>query len=148
MPYDNHACLYDSSLSFVLTDEKPIRQEVLTQLACINSQWRNFGQGLGVSFNDLQGLAQRNDPDQTRLDYVIQKWFDMNGQGEGAPVTWNTILDIVKGPLVKNMTRAIRICEHLKAKSFVQNDTHSKNYIDCLHNNPMITICMLYWRSF
>ena len=41
----------------VLTGEKPKGYEVLTQLAFINSQWCNIGQGLGVSFNDLQGLA-------------------------------------------------------------------------------------------
>ena len=110
----------------VLTGEKPTRYEVLTQLAFINSQWRNIGQGLGVSFNDLEGLAQRNDSDQTRLEHVIQKWFDMNGQGEGAPVTWNTIFNVVKGPLVQNTTRAMRIYEYLKAKSSEQEDTPSK----------------------
>ena len=110
----------------VLTGEKPKRYEVLTQLAFINSQWRNIGQGLGVSFNDLEGLAQRNDSDQTRLEHVIQKWFDMNGQGEGAPVTWNTIFNVVKGPLVQNTTRAMRIFEYLKAKSSEQEDTPSK----------------------
>ena len=110
----------------VLTGEKPTRYEVLTQLAFINSQWRNIGQGLGVSFNDLEGLAQRNDSDQTRLEHVIQKWFDMNGQGEGAPVTWNTIFNVVKGPLVQNTTRAMRIYEYLKAKSSAQEDTPSK----------------------
>ena len=110
----------------VLTGEKPKGYEVLTQLAFINSQWRNIGQGLGVSFNDLQGLAQRNDSDQTRLQHVIQKWFDMNGQGEGAPVTWNTILDVVKGPLVQNITQAMRIYDYLKAKNSEQEDTPSK----------------------
>ena len=78
-----------------------------------------------MSFDDLEGLAQRNDSDQTRLDYVIQKWFDMDGQGEGAPVTWNTILDVVKGPLVQNTTRAIRIYEYLKTKCSEQEDTPS-----------------------
>ena len=79
-----------------------------------------------MSLNDLEGLAQRNDSDQTRLDYVIQKWFDMDGQGEGAPVTWNTILDVVKGPLVQNTTQAMRIYDYLKAKNFEQEDTPSK----------------------
>ena len=82
-----------------------------------------------MSFNDLQGLAQRNDSDQTRLEYVIQRWFEMNGQNEGAPVTWNTILNIVKGPLVQDITRAMRIYEYLKEKSSEQEDTHSKGSI-------------------
>ena len=118
--------IYDRSLSFVVTGEKPIRHEVLTQLASINGQWRNIGQGLGVSFNDLQGLAERNDSNQTRLEHVIQKWFDMNGQGDGAPVTWNTILNVIKGPIVQKTSQAMKIYEYLKAKRSEQEDTQSK----------------------
>ena len=108
----------------VLTVERPTRREVLMQLAFINFQWRNIGNGLGVTFSDLQGLAERNDSNQTRLDQVIQKWLDMNGEGEGAPVTWKTILDVVKGPLVQNITQAMRIYEYLKQSS-VQQDIQS-----------------------
>ena len=109
----------------VLTVERPTRRELLMQLAFINFQWRNIGNGLGVSYNDLQGLAERNDSNQTRLDRVIQNWLDMNGQGEGAPVTWMTIIDVIKGPLVQNITRARRIYEYLKQSS-VQQDSQSK----------------------
>ena len=109
----------------VLTVERPTRREVLIQLAFINFQWRNIGNGLGVSYNDLQGLAERNDSNQTRLDQVIQNWLDMNGQGEGAPVTWKTILDVVKEPPIENITRAMRIYEYLKQSS-VQQDSQSK----------------------
>ena len=109
----------------VLTVERPTRREVLMQLAFINFQWRNIGNGLGVSYNDLQGLAECNDSNQTRLDRVIQNWLDMNGQGGGAPVTWMTILDVIKGPLVQNITRARRIYEYLKQSS-VQQDSQSK----------------------
>ena len=47
----------------------------------------------------------------------------MNGQGEGAPVTLNTILNVVKGPFVQDITRAMRINEYLKENSSVQQDT-------------------------
>ena len=110
----------------VLTVEKPTRLEVLTQLVDIDASWHSIGDGLGVKDNYLQGLAQRNDSDQTRLGQVIQKWLDMNGQDECAPVTWKTILDVVKGPLVQNKTQAMRIYEYLKAKSSEQEDTPSK----------------------
>ena len=105
--------------------ERPTIHEVSKQLAFINAQWWNIGIGLGVSFNDLQGLLTSNQLNQTKLDHVIQKWLDMNGQGEGAPVTWNTILNVVKGPLVQDITRAMRINEYLKEKSSVQQDTQS-----------------------
>ena len=115
-----------------LTVERPTRREVLTQLACINFQWRNIGNGLGVSYNDLQGLAEHNDSNQTRLDQVIQNWLDMNGQGEGAPVTWMSILDVINGPLVQNITHAMTIYEYLKQRSSVQQSTQSKRTIQSL----------------
>ena len=118
---------YITGLYFiVLTVEKPTRLEVLSQLVDIDASWRSIGDGLGVKDNYLQGLAQCNDSDQTRLGHVIQKWLDMDGQDECAPVTWNTILDVVKGPLVQNKTQAMRIYEYLKAKSSEQEDTPSK----------------------
>ena len=106
--------------------EKPTRLEVLTQPVDIDASWHKIGDGLGLKDNYLQGLAQRNDSDQTRLGHVIQKWLDMDGQDECVPVTWNTILDVVKGPLVQNTTQAMKIYKYLKAKSSEQEDTPSK----------------------
>ena len=113
----------------VFTVERPTRREVLVQLADIDASWRSIGDGLGVSDNDLQGLANANMQDQTRLGHVIQKWLDMNGQGEGAPVTWKTILDVIKGPLVKKKAHAMEIYEYLKLESSVQQNTQSKYVI-------------------
>ena len=110
----------------VLTVERPTRRELLTQLACINFLWRNIGNGLGVSYSVLQGLAESNQSNQAKLDQVIQNWLDMNGQGEGAPVTWRTILDVVKGQLVQNKAHAMTIYQYLKQRGFVQQITESK----------------------
>ena len=118
---------YITGLYFIiLTVEKPTRLEVLTQLVDIDASWRSIGDGLGVKDNYIQGLADGNMQNKTKLGHVIQKWLDMDGQDECAPVTWNTILDVVKGPLVQNKTQAIRIYEYLKAKSSEQEDTPSK----------------------
>ena len=54
---------------------------------------------------------------QIRLSQVIQTWLDMNGYDGGTPVTWNTILDVVKGPFVQNKALAMRIYEYLKQQS-------------------------------
>ena len=70
-----------------------------------------------MSYNDLRGLAEANMSDQMKLDCVIEKWLEMNGQGEGAAVTWKTILDVIKGPLVHNKALAIKIYEYLKEQS-------------------------------
>ena len=116
----------------VLTVERPTRREVLIQLADIDASWRSIGDGLGVSDNDLQGLANANMQDPTRLGHIIQNWLDMNGQGESAPVTWMTILDVVKGPLVQNKALAMTIYENLKQGSSVQQITQSKYIIQFL----------------
>ena len=52
---------------------------------------------------------------QSRLDHVIQTWLNMDDQG--FPVTWNTILDVIKGPLVQNKALAREIYEYLKQQS-------------------------------
>ena len=109
----------------VLTVERPTRYEVLIQLACIDASWRSIGEGLRVGYNVLKGLDESNKPNQTRLSEIIQTWLDMHGQGEGAPVTWITILDVIKGPLVQNKALAMKIYKNLKQGSFVQQNTQS-----------------------
>ena len=110
----------------VLTVEKPTRYEVLRQLVDVDASWRNIGDGLRVKDNYLQGLADGNMQNQTRLGHVIQKWLDMDGQDECAPVTWKTILDVVNGPLVNKKAQAMQICEHLKPNSSIQQNNQSK----------------------
>ena len=110
----------------VLTVERPTRYEVLNKLACIDASWRSIGEGLRVSYNVIKGLDESNKPNQTRLSEIIQNWLDMNGRGEGAPVTWITILDVVKGPLVQNKAHAMTIYEYLKLQSSVQQIAQSK----------------------
>ena len=61
---------------------------------------------------------------QTRLDHVLQKWIDMNGQA--TPVNWKTVLDVVKGPLVKNYDLAKKIEQDLKQESSEQQNVTSK----------------------
>ena len=93
---------------------QPKRHEVLTKLVCIDTLWCNICIGLGVSFNVLQGLAVSNQSNQVKLDQIIQKWLDMNGKDDSAPVTWITILDLLKGPLVDNKALAMKIYHSLK----------------------------------
>ena len=113
----------------ILTVERPTRHDVLIQLECIDASWRSIGEGLRVSFNDLKGLDESNMSNQARLSAIIQKWLDMNGQGEGALVTWKTILDVVKGPFVQNKAQAMTIYDYLKQESSLQQNTQSKYVI-------------------
>ena len=83
-----------------------------------------------MSYNNLRSLAQSTLENQTRLGDVIQHWLDMNGQGGGASVTWITILDILKGPLVNNKSLAMKIYQSLKEESSKKQIASSKYTID------------------
>ena len=70
-----------------------------------------------MSYNNLQSLAQSTDEDLIKLSKVIQIWIEMDGKDDGALVTWNTILDVLKGPLVNNKNLAMKIYQSLKEDS-------------------------------
>lgn len=107
-------------------DNKPDKLEVLTKLVCIDASWRGIGLDLGVSYNDLQSLAESNLPDQTKLDHVLQKWIEMDGLA--TPVTWKVILDVVKGPLVRKKAVAMEIFQSLKHQDPKPQNTSRKYY--------------------
>ena len=95
----------------------------------IDASWRGIGLDLGVSYNDLQSLAQSSMPNQVKLDHVLQKWIDMDGQA--TPVNWKEILDVVKGPLVQKKALALEIYQYLKNESseFISKTIISTIYI-------------------
>ena len=109
---------------------KPTRCEVLFQLACIDASWYEIGNGLGVSYNELRGLTQSTHENQRKLTEVIQIWIEMDGKDGSAPVTWNTIIDLLKGPLVKNKALALKIYQLLKEESTKEQTAQSKYTVD------------------
>ena len=48
--------------------------------------------------------------------FVISSLID-DGHDGGAPVTWTTIFDAIKGPLVQNIALTMKIYEYLKQQS-------------------------------
>ena len=78
-----------------------------------------------MEYNVLQGLAESNMSNQTRLGHVLQKWIDLDGQA--SPVNWKTIIDVVKGPLVQNKALAKEIYQYLKQESSKQQNVASKS---------------------
>ena len=54
----------------------------------------------------------------------------MDGKDDGAPVTWITILDVLKGPLVKNKALAMKIYQSLQEQSSKEQIAPSKYTID------------------
>ena len=54
----------------------------------------------------------------------------MNGKDDSAPVTWITILDLLKGPLVDNKALAMKIYQSLKDENIEEKIAPSKYTID------------------
>ena len=97
-----------------MLDEKPIRKDVLEQLVCIGTKWREIGNGLGLDSNFLDGLSHSLISDQIRLDKVLQKWMDMDGHNQCSPVTWKAVLDVLEGEFLQKYELAKKIKEYLK----------------------------------
>ena len=94
------------------------------KLAPHDALWRSIGIGLRVSDNELVKLDRSCNPDQYKLDHVLQTWIEMDGQA--TPVTWKTILEVLRGPLVNNMALHNEIYQYLKQESTKQQNVTSK----------------------
>ena len=107
-------------LNYIL-DDKPNQLDLLIKLAPIASSWWSIGRGLEVNLDDLTSLVQSNMSDQVKLDHVLDIWIKMDSQ-----VTWKTILDVLKGPLVQEIALANEIYEDFKQESIKQQNITSK----------------------
>ena len=92
--------------------------DILKQLIPIDARWRELGNGLRLSSNYLDGLAQSNTTNQIRLEQVLQKWIDLDSQE--SPVNWKTIIDVVEGPLVQKNALAMKMYQDLKEQASTQ----------------------------
>ena len=59
-----------------MLDEKPTKHDVLIKLVPTDTSWHSIGNGLRVEYNVLQGLAESNMSNQTRLDHVLKTWIN------------------------------------------------------------------------
>ena len=97
------------------TVKEPSFYDVLNALVPIDAKWYEIGLGLEIATNLLEGLQQGHQSNALKLTSVLTKWIELNG--EATPVTWETIIDVVKGPLVKNNDLAMKIKQSLKQES-------------------------------
>ena len=85
--------------------------DVDLQLVPICSKWHQFGSAFKVPFDFLNGLDENNDPNEKRLMKVINKWYEKDSEDNVR--NWDTVLKIVKGPLIGNLKLANEIYEWL-----------------------------------
>ena len=92
-----------------ISKESPTHHEALSVLADISANWEVIGIALGVSQNDLKGLQHENIDKTVKLSRVIAKWMET----ESTPVSWETLISAIEGPIVNNKQKAEEIRNYL-----------------------------------
>ena len=77
-----------------------------------------------MSDNELKKLDRCPHLEQYKLNHMLQTWIEMDE--EVTPVTWQTVLEVLRGPLVNNMALAEQIYDYLKQASTKQQNVTSK----------------------
>ena len=97
-----------SSFSDILEDA-PDKHELLDLLADIKDKWYEIGLSLKVGDDVINGLTSEKIENIIKLDKVLQSWI----KTESSPVTWDTMIAAIEGPLVNNVQKAKKILEYL-----------------------------------
>ena len=88
----------------------PTEHELHYQLADISDMWYEIGLSLKVPRNILDGLKRSRESDAIKLSEVIHSWLTTT---ESHLVTWETVIDAIKSPIVNNIKKANEIRQHL-----------------------------------
>ena len=105
---------------FLLTDisvvlrEAPGHTELCRLLATINHEWNEIGLAFSVSHNVLEGLRLERDSNIRKLSQVISSWIET----KSSPVTWETVISAIEGPIVNNKNKADEIRDYLTTSKY------------------------------
>ena len=89
--------------------ESPYHNEALSQLADISAKWEEIGLALKVSRNELDGLQHDHSSITVKLSKVITLWME----SKSSPVSWETLISAIEGPIVNNKQKAKEIRDYL-----------------------------------
>ena len=78
-------------------------------MADISAKWKEIGLALKVSRNELDGLRRDHSSITVKLSEVITLWIE----SESSPVSWETLISAIEGPIVKNKKKAKEIRDYL-----------------------------------
>lgn len=78
-------------------------------MADLSARWNMIGLALRVDSNTLEGLSQSPKENVNKLADVIETWIST----QSSPVTWETVILAIEGPLVKHKDKANKIRDHL-----------------------------------
>ena len=104
--------------------EVPRQSDLLPLLADIAYDWERIGLSLKVGYSILGSLDQSKFTNIKRLSEVIQYWIDT----QSTPVTWETVISAVEGPIVRKKKAADNIRKFLLQENQSQNTTDIKKH--------------------
>ena len=100
-----------------LLENVPTQHELLNLLADISHLWQEIGLSLNVSDNVLGGLKQSKERDAVKLAEVINSWLNSST----SIITWKTVIDAIKGPIINHAKKANEIYQHLINSKLIYN---------------------------
>ena len=89
--------------------ESPNHYEALSQLADISAKWEEIGLAFKVPPNKLDGLQSDHSSVTGKLSKVITLWME----SKSLPVSWETLISAIEGPIVNNKQKAKEIRDYL-----------------------------------
>ena len=96
-------------VNIAILREAPNKSDLLDLLADISNKWYDVGLGFKVGHNSLESLKKEVESDVTKLSKVIECWIST----QSSPVTWETVISVIEGPIVNNKTKSNEIRKHL-----------------------------------
>ena len=75
----------------------------------INNKWDDIGLALSIPQNVIDDLKRGQDNNNIKLFKVINQWIETMP----SPVTWETVISALEGPIVSNKKKADDIRQYL-----------------------------------
>ena len=88
----------------------PTEYELLNLLADVSNLWYDIGLSLKVPHSILDDLMSSTKNRKYKLVQVIYSWLTTT---ESHLVTWETVIDAIKSPIVNNNKKVTEIHQHL-----------------------------------
>ena len=86
----------------------PDQLSLINLLADVSNKWQEIGLALGVKQKDLDSLSS-DLTNEVKLAKVIENWM----KTQSSPVTWETVISAIEGPIVDNKSKADDIRHYL-----------------------------------